>query len=67
MLGPLTAYSRSSAPIDTTQLSRTIIALQTLAYCGVFILLAVSAFGYALFSLLCAFGLGTLQFLLHDH
>lgn len=66
MIGPLTAYSNSTAVLNTPTPTQIIVALQTIAYCGVFFWLWNLAVGFAVLSLLCAFGLGTFRFLVLD-
>lgn len=53
--------------MNTAHLSQAIVALQTAAYCGVFVWIWMSALGYAFLSLFCAFGLGTARYLLLDY
>jgi hypothetical protein len=66
MIGPLTAYSSSSIAMDTPTPTQVVVTLQTVAYCGMFFWLWQVAVGYAILSLLCAFGLGTFRFLVLD-
>lgn len=53
--------------MNTTHLSHAIIALQTAAYCGMFISLLLLAPVYGILSFFCALGLGTAQYFLHDY
>lgn len=67
MIGLSAVHNREPIIMNATWISRIIVTLQFVAYCVGFVLLAISAFGYASVSMCCGVGLGTLRFLLRDY